>query len=70
MDDLGITDKSGGADVSPAGLALPERLARLINPRVLSERATRVKARLADEALERVRRKRCAEIIAAHLLET
>lgn len=49
---------------------LPDRLARLINPTVLAERAAIVEARLRDEALHRVRRRRYAEIITDKLLET
>lgn len=48
---------------------LPDRVARLINPVVLAERAAVVEARLRDEALHRVRRRRYAEIITTKLLE-
>lgn len=51
-------------------LGLPESVARLINPVVRAERAARVSAHLANHSLARVHQRRCAEIIANHLLET
>jgi hypothetical protein len=50
--------------------ALPPRLRNLVNPAVLAERAAAVEARLADDARTRVLRRRCAEVIATHLLKT
>ncbi len=51
-------------------LGLPDRVARLINPAVLAERAERVSTHLANHSLARVHQRRCAEIIANYLLET
>ncbi len=50
--------------------ALPARVAGLINPTVLAERRSLVEARLADDARTRVLRRRCAQIVADHLLST
>lgn len=49
--------------------SLPERLAKLINPAVLAEHPKRVGDRL-DLVAGRVLRRRCAELIANHLLES
>ena len=51
------------------GCCLPERLVRLIDPAVFAERVARIESRAQDIVGERVRRRRCAEIIASHLLE-
>ena len=59
-----------GAASHPRGHELPERLARLINPTVRTERTAIIETRIRDEVRERVRRRRCAEIITNHLLET
>lgn len=48
---------------------LPDRIARLINPTVRAERAAVVAARMSNSAT-RVHQRRCAELIANHLLET
>lgn len=40
-----------------------------MNPEVLAEREPLVTARLDDEVAERVRRRRCAEVVANHLIE-
>ena len=52
-----------------AATALPSWLAALVNPDVLAERESLIAERLADLVGERVRRRRCAEVVAAHLLE-
>lgn len=48
---------------------LPSRFAALVNPDVLAKRRAAVLKRIDDEAGARASRKRCAEIIANHLLE-
>ena len=47
---------------------LPRRVLDLINPRVLAERRRRIAEHAQNEAEERDRRRRCAEIIASYLL--
>lgn len=49
--------------------ALDQRVLRLVNPGVLAERVRVVEARVRDTGGERVRRRRCAEVIASHLLQ-
>lgn len=49
---------------------LPELVLGRINPTVFAERAALVQARLADHGRTRVLRRRCAEIVADHLLKT
>ncbi len=49
---------------------LPARIVRLINPDVLAARAQVIRRKSHDLTSERVGRRRCAEIIANHLLQT
>ena len=51
------------------GLELPVHLVALVNPKVLAEREKVIEARLLDEGRTRVLRRRCAEIVANHLLQ-
>ncbi|ODT04188.1 MAG: hypothetical protein ABS52_05925 [Gemmatimonadetes bacterium SCN 70-22] len=62
--------KTRGGVTTHASRELPDRIARLINPTVLAERAAIVENRLRDEVLNRVRRRRYAEIITDKLLES
>jgi hypothetical protein len=48
---------------------LPAGIARLINPAVLAARARVIRRKSEDLTAARVGRRRCAEIIANHLLE-
>lgn len=52
----------------PRGTGLPLRIAQLISPAAKEQRNKAVQARLADEAQDRVFRRRSAEVIAKHLL--
>lgn len=58
-----------GSEACRSIVVLPARVHHLVNQGVLAERMALIEARLADDAHTRVRRKRCAEIIANHLLE-
>lgn len=55
---------------SPSDRRLPAHLAALVNPAVLARRDSLVAARLQDAGAERVRLRRCAEIVAQHLLKS
>jgi hypothetical protein len=55
--------------IEAATRALPSRVAGLISPAVRSASASRIAARMEDLSGERVRRQRCVEIVANHLLE-
>jgi hypothetical protein len=52
----------------PCGPVLPEHLMRLINPTVLAARLKIIASRVTDPH-EAVLRRRCAEVIANHLLQ-
>jgi hypothetical protein len=67
----GVTAPVTGVVAAPgvSGLALPAWLAALVNPAVLAEREPQIIARLGDDVAERVRRRRCAEVVATHLIE-
>jgi hypothetical protein len=56
-------------DLRLHGFVLPPHLAALVNPKVLAEREKVIEARLLDEGRTRVLRRRCAEIVANHLLQ-
>ena len=51
------------------GLVLPAHLVAVVNAAVLAEREKVIEARLRDEGRTRVLRRRCAEVIANHLLQ-
>ncbi|HET7552341.1 MAG TPA: hypothetical protein VFK04_13715 [Gemmatimonadaceae bacterium] len=70
MDSNGRKETTGAAQCQPRVLSLPEHIARLVNPTVLAERAARLEARVRDQAAERVRQRRYAEIMTKVLLET
>jgi hypothetical protein len=60
-------DAGDGAIAGAVVPCLPARLLDLINPDVLAARAAVVRARATDPH-DRVRRRRCAEVVATHLL--
>ncbi len=62
-------DSQQGADDASLTVVVPEALAGRINPVVLAEREIRVRRRRQNEAEERVLRRRCAELLADHLME-
>jgi hypothetical protein len=67
---LGGGARSQDAGDGILGPSVPTRLQTRINPDVLAERRRRIAARLRDIVGDRVRRRRCAEIVAAHLLDS
>lgn len=50
--------------------SIPPEICRLIHPDVLEMRTRRIRAILSDSVREQVLRRRCAEIVANHLLGT
>ena len=53
----------------PLSDSLPARLLALMNPTVRAERVKRIESLVVDRSADRVRRRRCAEVIADHLLK-
>jgi len=62
-------ETSGGAGDGAPEARLPARLLRLIDPTVLLQHQRAVEARLADPVRQRVYLRRCAEVIAEHLVQ-
>jgi hypothetical protein len=70
VESIGRAETSGGAGDGAPGARLPGRLLRLIDPAVLLQHQRAVEARLADPVRQRVYLRRCAEVIAEHLVQT
>lgn len=60
----------GAAATRPLGVALPDRLARLVNPEVVRARMSVIDERHRAIQVNRALRRRYLEVIAKHLLET
>lgn len=61
-------DDSPSRDLWAAGA--PSRIIALVNPLVMAERAKRIDARMQDTTAATVLQRRCAEVVAAYLLDT